>query len=88
MENVKVNILSNNHAIIYGKDFTSLQSYSSIIARIQLTEAIKENVVELDKNKWDYSKSTGKHRNEFLNETKKETQKKIDDGTYKLVDLN
>jgi len=84
MENVKVNILSNNHAIIYGKDFTSLQSYSSIIARNNR----KENVVELDKNKWDYSKSTGKHRNEFLNETKKETQKKIDDGTYKLVDLN
>jgi len=32
--------------------------------------------------------STGKYRNIFLNETKKETEKKIKDGTYVLTNLN
>jgi hypothetical protein len=37
---------------------------------------------------WDYSVTTGKYRNIFLEETKKETQKKIDQGIYILTDLN
>ncbi|MFA6069768.1 MAG: hypothetical protein WC810_14390 [Janthinobacterium sp.] len=59
------------------------QSYNSIIA-------IKKpsGDVTLDVNKWDCSKTTSKYRNQFLRENKKETQKKIDSGTYKLVDLN
>lgn len=42
----------------------------------------------LDSKKWDYSNTTGKYRNQFLEETRKETEAKIKDGTYKLVDLN
>ena len=42
----------------------------------------------LDREKWDYSKTTGKYRNQFLGETKAETQKKIDSGEYMLADLN
>jgi len=42
----------------------------------------------IDKNKWDYSTTTGKYRNQFLNETKKETQAKIDSGEYILTNLN
>ena len=42
----------------------------------------------LDVNKWDYSKTTGKYRNIFLNETKKDTEKKIKSGEYILTDLN
>lgn len=59
------------------------KSYNSIIA-------IKYNDgrVELDKYKWDYSKTTGKCRNQFLGETIEETRKKIESGKYKLKDLN
>ena len=44
--------------------------------------------VHLDHDKWDYSKTTGKYRNQFLGETKKQTQAKIDSGEYVLTDLN
>ena len=30
--------------------------------------------------KWDYSMTTGKYRNQFLGEDKKETQRKIKEG--------
>ena len=36
---------------------------------------------------WDYSKTTGKYRNIFLGETKKETEAKIISGVY-VVDNN
>jgi len=63
------------------------QSYKSIIAeRIKWPNHPVE--VRLDKNKWDYSNTTGKYRNEFLGETKAETQRKIDSGEYVLIDLN
>ena len=34
---------------------------------------------------WDYSRTTGKYRNQFLGESKAETQKKIDSGEYSVV---
>jgi hypothetical protein len=42
----------------------------------------------LDRSKWDYSQTTGKYRNQFLGETKKETEAKIASGEYELIDLN
>ena len=59
------------------------QSYSSIIVFVP-----NEGKIQLDMNKWDYSQTTGKYRNQFLGETKSETQRKIDKGVYELVDLN
>ena len=59
------------------------QSYDSIIACRTASGKIR-----LDKNFWDYSVTTGKYRNQFLNETKKETEAKIKSGVYKLKDLN
>jgi len=64
----------------------TFQSYDSIIA-IVTTWPCEETVV-LDIDKWDCSKTTGKYRNQFLGETKKETEKKIKSGEYKLVNLN
>ena len=52
------------------------QSYSSNIAFID-----KNGQVTLGRN-WDYSKTTGKYRNMFLGESKKETQAKLDSGKY------
>lgn len=60
------------------------KSYETVIAFIPNS---KNKKVLLDKHYWDYSQTTGKYRNIFLNETKKkETEAKIKNGTYKLVE--
>ena len=59
------------------------QSYDSIIARRD-----PAGVVTLDQRFWDYSMTTSKYRNQFLGETKKETEKKIKAGVYRLDNLN
>lgn len=58
------------------------QSYDSIIA------VIENKKVYLDSKYWNYSKTTSKYRNMFLNETTKETKQKIESGEYILKDLN
>lgn len=65
-----------------GKSVVYFQSYDSIIVRIE------DGQVVLDANKWDYSTTTSKYRDQFLGENKKETQAKIDSGEYVLSDLN
>jgi hypothetical protein len=60
------------------------QSYNSIIVK----RDFETRKVYLDQNFWDYSKTTGKYRNIFLGEDKKETEKKIKAGIYILTDLN
>lgn len=58
------------------------QSYNSVIC------VIENGVVTLDEYYWDYSKTTGKYRNIFLGENKKDTERKIKEGIYKLANLN
>ena len=65
---------------------TTFQSYDSIIAVKTVWE--DETRIELDSTYWDYSKTTGKYRNQFLEEGIEETRKKIASGEYKLTDLN
>ena len=72
-----------NQFIIHTDKGAYFQSYNTIIAFDPIGAKI-----QLDKNSWDYSVTTGKYRNQFLGETKKETQTKIDSGEYELVDLN
>ncbi len=67
---------------------TVFQSYDSVIAVTHPSANPLQPHVVLDKNTWDYSKTTGRYRNQFLGETKKETQAKIDSGEYILTDLN
>ncbi len=71
-----------NQFIIHSDGKTIFQSYGSVIA------IEEKGKVTLDRSKWDYSKTTGKYRNQFLGEDKKATEKKIADGTYTLADLN
>jgi len=59
------------------------QSYRSVIAVID-----ENGCVTLDRDKWDYSPTTGKYRNQFLGEDIRETRKKIKQGIYALADLN
>jgi len=58
------------------------QSFNSIIA------AKIKGKIFLDAEKWNYSKTTGKYRNLFLNEDIKTTREKIASGEYKLINLN
>jgi len=87
---MKVNQLVNNSGRAINNQFTisfnggiAFQSYDSIIA-------IKydDDRVVLDKDYWNYSRTTSKYRSQFLNETTKETQQKIDEGIYELLELN
>lgn len=79
---------SNGNAIpnqfrIFTPEGVFFQSYNSVIAFRS-----NDGKITLDKYKWDYSTTTGKYRNMFLHETKKETEAKIASGEYALVDLN
>lgn len=64
----------------------TFQSYDSVIAI--KTVWPDETRIELDRNTWDYSVTTGRFRNIFLNENIDETRKKIASGEYKLKQLN
>ncbi len=80
---MKIEQLAANQFILIEQDKVTFQSYQSIIA-------VKDasGKVTLDSKFWDYSKTTGKYRNLFLNETKQETLAKIKAGTYTLASLN
>jgi len=67
-----------------GQSGRFFQSYSSVIAFIPANGSS----ITLDRDKWDYSTTTGKYRNQFLGEGIAETRKKIKSGEYILADLN
>ena len=71
-----------NQFIITSGDKIVFQSYGSVIC------VIEGDTVTLDSRYWAYSQTTGKYRNQFLGETKADTQKKIDSGVYTLANLN
>jgi len=81
-----VNDVTIKHVSPDGTDFfytgKMFQSYNSNIA------FITDGYVLLDKNFWNYSRTTSKYRNIFLNETTKETLKKIESKEYILMNLN
>ena len=88
------NMTSNNgnkiaNQFIIKDDFNTVyfQSYNSMIAKKTWNDKGEKRVF-LDTEFWNYSRTTSKYRNIFLNETKKETEKKIKDGTYILTNLN
>lgn len=74
-----------NQFQIVTEDGTYFQSYQSVI--VYVPRAYDAKTV-LDINKWDFSNTTSKYRNQFLGETKSETMKKIKRGEYLLEDLN
>ncbi len=85
MTSSRGNKIANQFIITDNKSNTvTFQSYSSTIA----VKSYSPYSVTLDEHYWDYSVTTGKYRNQFLGETKKETQARIDSGEYKLANLN
>jgi hypothetical protein len=79
--NNRNNIVANQF-IIEDDKATYFQSYRSIIVKIENGQTI------LDPVYWNYSRTTSKHRSTFLNESTKETQRKIKEGVYILANLN
>ena len=78
----KGNKIANQFEII-ANNGRYFQSYNSIICFID-----NDNKVTLDSYYWDYSKTTSKYRNIFLNEDTKTIKEKINKGIYKLANLN
>ena len=72
-----------NQFIIMTEHGDYFQSYDTIIA----FKDKKGNTI-LDIDKWDYSQTTGRYRNDFLGEGIGETRRKINSGEYKLENLN
>ena len=72
-----------NQFIISTSEGSYFQSYATTVAFIP-----HNGKIQLDKEAWDYSRTTSKYLSIFLNEYKAEIRQKIADGEYLLVDLN
>ena len=72
-----------NQFIIWANEGKYFQSYRVIIAFID-----NNGNVFLDKDYWDYSRTTGKYRNIFLGEKRDDTMYSIKTGEYELKNLN
>ena len=92
MTSNKGNKIANQFMVYDDNNNKYFQSYNSVIVKIsnfvKHENGLPLSTVYLDEKYWDYSVTTSKYRNIFLDEAKKETQKKIDNGTYILTDLN
>lgn len=78
-ENVK------NQFIIKTDEGEYFQSYNSVIAFVPNHPG--GNPI-LDEKFWDYSKTTSKYRNKFLNMSSKEIKHALDVGAFVLGNLN
>ena len=81
------NKIANQFIITDDYENTYFQSYDSVIVKIG-NKTMGTNPIYLDKTFWDYSVTTGKYRNIFLNEKKDLTQKRINSNLYLLANLN
>lgn len=84
-EDIKFDIetpFANCVIIFMSNGWRILKSYNKTIAKK------KGDKTYIDLRYYNYSASTGKHRNYFLRETLKDTDKKIKSGEYKTADLN
>ena len=72
---------SRDNFIIETKDAVYFKSYNTLIAKIVCGKVFLDY-------KWKYSNTTNYYRCQFLNESGKKTQKKIDSGEYSVINLN
>ena len=74
-----------NQFRIWTDEGVFFQSYRTLIAFRPVNREPGGPTCYLSES-WDYSRTTGKYRNQFLRETKKETEAKIRSGEYQIVD--
>ena len=72
-----------NQFIIWANEGKYFQSYRVIIAFID-----NNGKVSLDEDYWNYSRTTSKYRNIFLNDYTNIIKEKIKSGEYKFKELN
>lgn len=77
----RIHLGGGQHFIITKGSKKYFTSYGTVIA------IVEGDKVTLNKDYWNYSKTTAAYRNRFLGETTKETEKKIATGEYKLRKL-
>tara|TARA_R100000697_G_scaffold49046_1_gene62321 strand:- start:802 stop:1071 length:270 start_codon:yes stop_codon:yes gene_type:complete len=82
MHSTNGNLVPNQFKI-YTSEGSYFQSYRTIIAFID-----NNGKVFLDEDSWDYSRTTSKYRNLFLNKNTQEIKQLINEGEYKLKNLN
>ena len=75
-----------NQFIITDGNKETFQSYDTVIAVID--RDANPTTTTLDENAWNYSVTTSKYRNKFLDCSTRECVKRIESGEYKLADLN
>ena len=82
MRSYKGNFIANQFIIVIN-DMTIFQSYDSTIAIVY-----RNGDIVLDEVYWDYSRTTAKYRNKFLNLDTSEINSRIKDGSITLANLN
>jgi len=82
MHSTNGNLVPNQFKI-YTSEGSYFQSYRTVIAFID-----NNGKVFLDEDSWDYSRTTSKYRNLFLNKNTQEIKQLINEGEYKLKNLN
>ena len=83
IKSMSFEVMQTNQYIFNLKDCQMFYSYKSVIA-----VKYYDGTTILDSQYWDYSRTTGKYRNMFLGEDKRQTEKKIKSGEYLLKELN
>lgn len=82
-------VLSETVNELSGNAKETFLSYGVVVAiREAFKSGERDRKVTLDETYWNYSKTTSKYRSQFLGESTKETQSKIDSGEYVLTNLN
>lgn len=85
-------LITGAHIIMPDDEYTGtvFQSYDSVIVFKAHECGNTGNIyrIFLDEKYWDYSKTTGTYRNQFLGEGIAKTRKKTKSGEYILTDLN
>ena len=81
------NKVANQFEILKANGGSIFQSYNSTIVEIKTGDDGLYQTY-LDEKYWNYSNTTSKYRNIFLNENTKDTKAKIKSGEYILANLN
>ena len=70
-----------------GKTFVSYGSKIVYQSKDRASDGLPLEII-VDENYWDYSRTTGKYRNEFMNMGVQDVRDHIKDGRIKLGNLN
>ena len=79
---MKVSNLAVNQVVVETNDSKVFSSYETTISEI------KDDVVTLDKVYWNYSRTTTKYLGRFLGMNSKAIKKNVENGVFKLANLN